>query len=158
MAKRKVAPSGDQNDMDLEQIDVELRNPSVVLSVRLDGDTAKALHQLARKRGERVSEALREAVVAWVASAAAEAEPVYRATYLNKVVAVSSHSVQNRGTWATATPVRVWPTRGNLADLVGRRTTALANRLGATAPAWQPNVNPDLQFVRTGRFRQDKNG
>jgi len=80
--------------MDLEQIDVELRNPSVVLSVRLDGETAKALHQLARQRGARVSEALREAVVAWVASGAAEAEPVYRATYLNKIVAVDRHSVR----------------------------------------------------------------
>ena len=116
MAKRKVAPSGDQNDMDLEQIDVELRNPSVVLSVRLDGDTAKALHQLARKRGERVSEALREAVVAWVASAAAEAEPVYRATYLNKVVAVSSHSVrieelgQQQRPFESGLPEETWRT------------------------------------------------
>jgi hypothetical protein len=100
--------------MDLEQIDVELRNPSV--SVRLDGDTAKTLHQLARKRGERVSEVLREAVVAWVASGAAEAEPVYRATYLNKIVAVSSHSVrieelgQQQRPFESGLPEETWRT------------------------------------------------
>jgi hypothetical protein len=46
---------------DLEPIDVEVRNPSVVLSVRLDGDMARALHGLARRRGRRLSDLMREA-------------------------------------------------------------------------------------------------
>jgi hypothetical protein len=45
----------------LEPIDVEVRGPSVVLSVRLDGDTARALHALARRRSRRLSDLMREA-------------------------------------------------------------------------------------------------
>jgi hypothetical protein len=44
-----------------EDIDVEVRTPTVVLSVRLDEKVAKELHRQAKQRGVRVSDILREA-------------------------------------------------------------------------------------------------
>lgn len=51
---------------DLEPVDIALRSPSVVLSVRLDGDTARQLHAIARLRGSRISDVLRDAAVEFV--------------------------------------------------------------------------------------------
>ena len=65
------------NESDLEPMDVELRTPSVVLSVRLDAATARAVHDLARRRGARMSDLLREAVSAWVQNGTPESEPYY---------------------------------------------------------------------------------
>ena len=56
----------------LEPSDVELRNPSVVLSVRLDDDTARLLHRLAKRRGVRISDVLREAAVAYATTEVSE--------------------------------------------------------------------------------------
>lgn len=65
------------NETDLERMDVELRTPSVVLSVRLEAETARAVHDLARKRGVRMSDLLREAVSAWVVNGTTGPEPYY---------------------------------------------------------------------------------
>lgn len=48
---------------DLEPVDIAVRDPSVVLSVRLDGDTARQLRAIARRRGTRISDVLRDAAV-----------------------------------------------------------------------------------------------
>ena len=52
----------------LELADVELRNPTVVLSMRLDDATARQLHRIAKRRGVRLSDVLREAAVAYAAT------------------------------------------------------------------------------------------
>jgi hypothetical protein len=75
MAEGKMTDKDETEEIELEASDVELRNPSVVLSVRLDGATAKALHQLARKRDARMSDLLRDAVAAYVRSGAADQQP-----------------------------------------------------------------------------------
>jgi hypothetical protein len=46
----------------LEPIDVKLRDPSIVLSVRLPDRLARLLHAEAKARGVRMSEVLRIAV------------------------------------------------------------------------------------------------
>ena len=48
-------------EVTLEPSDLELRDPSVVMSVRLDNDVARRLHAAAKTRGLKVSELLREA-------------------------------------------------------------------------------------------------
>lgn len=54
----------------LEPADVELRNPTVVLSMRLDDATARQLHRIAKRRGVRLSDVLREAAAAYAATEA----------------------------------------------------------------------------------------
>jgi len=56
----------------LEPSDIELRNTTVVLSVRLDDGTARLLHRLAQRGGVRISDVLREAAVAYAAAEATE--------------------------------------------------------------------------------------
>ncbi len=51
---------------ELEPADVVVRTPSVVLSVRLDEETARALKRIAGDRNLRMSDAVREAVSAYV--------------------------------------------------------------------------------------------
>jgi hypothetical protein len=75
MAEDKMTDENKIEEIELEASDVELRNPSVVLSVRLDGATAKALHQLARKRDARMSDLLRDAVAAYVRSGSGDQQP-----------------------------------------------------------------------------------
>jgi hypothetical protein len=53
---------------DLEEVDIEVREPTVVMSVRLDGGTAKAIAALARTKGRKVSDVLREAAASYAAS------------------------------------------------------------------------------------------
>ena len=55
---------------ELEPSDVELRNPTVVLSVRLDDSTARQLHKIAKRRGIRLSDVLREAAAAYASAGA----------------------------------------------------------------------------------------
>jgi hypothetical protein len=75
----------------LEKMEIEVRNPTIVLSVRLDDATARQLRTLARERGIRISELLREAAVSLAESAskmaAAESTP-YDVAYLNTALAV----------------------------------------------------------------------
>lgn len=66
LAKRQMTERDD-----LEEVDVEVRNPTVVMSVRLDGNTARAVGALARAKGRKVSDILREAAVAYAASGGA---------------------------------------------------------------------------------------
>ena len=83
---------------ELEPIDVELRNPTVVLSVRLDEATAKQLHRLARQRGVRMSELLRQAAGLFVEGAAKTERPVgYRIEFLDTRVAVGTTAVESQG-------------------------------------------------------------
>lgn len=63
LAKREITDAGA-----LEEVDIEVRNPTVVMSVRLDGETARAVGALARAKGRKVSEILREAAVAYAAA------------------------------------------------------------------------------------------
>ena len=113
MAERKVVSGGTDEGMDLEQSDIELRNPSVVLSVRLDGATAKALHQLAVHRGERVSEVLREAVLACVRTGLIREEPNYRMQYLGTEFSVGRTAwSKGRGTGESMGPEEAWETVG----------------------------------------------
>jgi predicted DNA-binding ribbon-helix-helix protein len=51
-----------------ERSDMELRNPSVVLSVRLDDATTRQLHRIAKRRGVRLSDVLREAAIAYASA------------------------------------------------------------------------------------------
>ena len=55
----------------LEPLEVEVRNASVVLSVRLDETTARRLRVIAHQRGVRISDLLREAAVAFSQHASA---------------------------------------------------------------------------------------
>lgn len=50
---------------ELEPLEVEVKAPTVVLSVRLDEATAKRLHAIAKRRGVRVSDVLRDAATAF---------------------------------------------------------------------------------------------
>lgn len=77
-------------DQTLEPLDVEVRSATVVLSVRLDDATARRLRSLARQRGVRISDILREAAD----SIAAQAPPTrmagmpYDVAYLNTAFTV----------------------------------------------------------------------
>lgn len=82
----------------LERVDVEVRSPSVVLSVRLDEETAKQLHQLARRRHVRMSVLLREAAAAYAASIAEEASRPYEVVFARHRVAVGVTSISSRAT------------------------------------------------------------
>jgi len=53
-------------NQELELQEFDSRPRSVVLSVRLDLETARRLHHMARRRGVRVSDLLREAAKAFV--------------------------------------------------------------------------------------------
>jgi len=158
MAKRKVAPSGDQNEMDLEQIDVELRNPSVVCarpprrrhrprrSINSPASAANAYQRYFARRslpGSRreprkpnLSIGRRTSTRSWLSAA----------------------TRPDRGTWTTGNARSNLVYRKRPGDLVGRRTTALVNRLGATARCGSPTSNPDLKCVRTGAFRRGPEG
>ena len=57
---------------DLEPVDIAVRDPSVVLSVRLDSGTARQLHAMARLRGSRISDVLRDAAVEFARRGTAE--------------------------------------------------------------------------------------
>jgi hypothetical protein len=63
-----------------EPLDVEVRSPTIVLSVRLDEHTAKQLHRWAKQRGVRVSDVLREAAVHYVKLGPHQSEVSYRVT------------------------------------------------------------------------------
>lgn len=64
MAERSTTAKVDAVDAeDLEPVDIAARDPSVVLSVRLDSGTARQLHAMARLRGSRISDVLRDAAV-----------------------------------------------------------------------------------------------
>ena len=75
MAKGK-GTSGVAPDGALELEDVEVRSPSVVLSVRLDPETAKRLHRIAREQGRRMSDVLRDAAAALAKSEGSADRPV----------------------------------------------------------------------------------
>lgn len=63
-------------DNGLEREDIEIRAPSVVVSVRLDQETAKRLHRMARDQGRRMSDVLRDAAVALASRREAVDQPV----------------------------------------------------------------------------------
>lgn len=82
----------------LEKMEIEVRSPTIVLSVRLDDATARQLRTLALERGIRISELLREAAVSLAegTSQVAAAEPMpYDVAYLNTALVVG---VANRRT------------------------------------------------------------
>lgn len=65
----KGAPeTRDSAEMRLEASDLVLRDPTVVMSVRLDNVSARRLHAVARNRGLKVSELLREAATYYLNS------------------------------------------------------------------------------------------
>jgi Ribbon-helix-helix protein, copG family len=81
----------------LEHVEVELRSPTVVLSVRLDEKTGKQLQALARNRGVRLSEVLREAAVAYAASAPQEQETPYVVGYGRQHFAIGVAAANSQG-------------------------------------------------------------
>ena len=87
----------------LEPVDVEMRSPSVVLSVRLDDLTARRLHGIARARGVRISDLLREAAVTLAASANREAGPHYLVKYAQSRIALGTASVDSQSRWGSVT-------------------------------------------------------
>lgn len=87
----------EKNESTLEQVDVEVRSPSIVLSVRLDEQTAKRLHGIARERGVRISDLLREAATAYAESPPAEASRPYVVEFARSRVAVGIVSVNSQG-------------------------------------------------------------
>ena len=97
MGKELVGMTAVQEDEDrLERVDVELRAPSLVLSVRLDEKTGRQLHRIARERGMRISELLREAATAYATAVEAERSRPYAVEYGTQkvsfgVVLVNSH-------------------------------------------------------------------
>ncbi len=77
----------------VEALDVEVRNPTIVLSVRLDDATARQLRVLAHERGVRISDLLREAAGALAEDAAKRRGPApmpYDIAYLTTAVGVGS--------------------------------------------------------------------
>lgn len=64
-----------------EPIVVESKNPTIVLSVRLEEATAKELHRWARQRGVRVSDVLREAAVHYAKVGPHQTDLSYRVTW-----------------------------------------------------------------------------
>jgi hypothetical protein len=77
----------------LEPLDVEVRNPTIVLSVRLDDATVRQLRVLARERGVRISDLLREAAGALAEEATkrpGRAPTPYDIAYLTTAVGVGS--------------------------------------------------------------------
>ena len=73
MAERSTsALVGAVDAEDLEPVDIAVRDPSVVLSVRLDSGTARQLHAMARLRGSRISDVLRDAAVEFARTGLAE--------------------------------------------------------------------------------------
>ena len=109
----------------LEKMDIEVRSPTIVLSVRLDDATARQLRILAQERGIRISELLREAAVSLAegTSQMAAAEPMpYDVAYLNTAFVVGGatqrtlHEVKAYdldGPWSSA------PTTSVMATAVG---------------------------------------
>lgn len=67
MAKSTPSASG-AKEVRLEESDLELTDPTIVMSVRLDNVTARRLHAAAKSRGVRVSELLREAATQYLNS------------------------------------------------------------------------------------------
>ena len=75
MAKGK-GTSAMSPDNALELEDIQVRATSVVLSVRLDPETAKRLHRITREQGRRMSDVLRDAAVALAKSEGSADRPV----------------------------------------------------------------------------------
>ena len=84
---------------EMEPSEIELRNPTVVLSVRLDDGTARLLHRLAKQRGVRISDVLREAAVAYAA-----AEPIESGTPVAIVGGAERYPIEvTVGSWPVMT-------------------------------------------------------
>ena len=100
MGKESVVNTHEDMDAEerLERVEVELRSPTVVLSVRLDEETAKALHALARQRGLRISDLMREAATAFAASAPKDRSRSFVFEYAGKRLASGVTSVNSQGT------------------------------------------------------------
>lgn len=73
---------------ELERVEVEVRSPSLVLSVRLDEPTAKRLHALARQRGVRISDLLREAATAYAVAAQTVQSTPYEIGFARERIAI----------------------------------------------------------------------
>jgi hypothetical protein len=77
MAKRDLTVSPDVSEaegLELEPADIVVRDPSVVLSVRIDSGTARQLHTIAKQRGARISDVLRDAAAEYARTKAGDPE------------------------------------------------------------------------------------
>jgi hypothetical protein len=70
MESRKVIKDTDHDRF--EELEIQVKDPTIVVSVRLDASTAKQLGQLAQIKGQRLSDLLREAVTAYAATGGLE--------------------------------------------------------------------------------------
>jgi hypothetical protein len=84
-------------DPELEEITIEVRSPSVVVSVRVDSDTARQLHKLANRRGVRVSDVLRDAAVEYARTGWLEAEGGIQVTGPDIRVSVGRRGTNSEG-------------------------------------------------------------
>lgn len=82
---------------DLEPGNIEVRAPSVVLSVRLDEATGRQLHALAKRRGIRISDVLREAAESYARMGGTGGEGFYRLVGANIDVAVGQQQILTTG-------------------------------------------------------------
>lgn len=93
-----------------DPLDVELRNPTVVLSVRLDEVVAKELHRWARQRGVRVSDILRDAAIQYAKTGPEQADVSYTVRGgLNVGIGISSVTTEApREARQTEVPAASW--------------------------------------------------
>jgi hypothetical protein len=105
--------------MSLEPSDLELKNPTIVMSVRLDNQTARRLHVMAKLRGVNLSDLLREAAVHYLSTAVGNTEDKYVVTGAITRLAVGGVSARyetqppfepSTATWGEPQPLRVVPT------------------------------------------------
>ncbi len=112
MAKGSVMTAQDDAEERLEQVEVELRSPTLVLSVRLDEKTGKQLRALARNRGVRISEVLRDAAIAYAASAPHEQATPYIVGSARERFAIGVSAVRSQG-WQGPDTARELPESGS---------------------------------------------
>lgn len=94
---------------DLEPAEIEVRNPTVVVSARLDADLARQLTKLARQQNRRLSDLLREAAAIYAAVAAQEVQgPEYVASWPGGRVSLGMRHETHVGARPRAEAVVPW--------------------------------------------------
>lgn len=95
MAKRP-RPEADLmnlNSNEVQEIAIEVKAPTVVMSVRMDDRTARQLHRLAKQRGVRVSDVLRDAAVEYARTGWSEGESNFEIVGPNTKVIIGQRRV-----------------------------------------------------------------
>ncbi len=80
---------------ELIEVDIDVRTPTVVLSVRVDDETARQLHRLAKRRGVRVSDVLRDAAIEYAQAGWREGESSFEVSGLDVRVSIGQRGVSS---------------------------------------------------------------